>query len=148
MSSLNRRSFLHLASLLAAAAALPLRAEQSAPILLPANVCGHFGFINSKGVLTVPARYDAVLPFATDYAAVHRHDKWGYINRTGKEVLPPQYEEARNFRWNCCPVRVGNQWHFIRPDGTDAFPARFDVARSFQDARGKGVGSIRTNEMP
>lgn len=76
MPLFTRRSFIQLACASAAALSLPfyepsLYAE-STRVLLPANVCGKFGFIDAKGAMAVPARYDAVLPFATDYAAVHR----------------------------------------------------------------------------
>lgn len=67
-----------------------------------------------KGVLAVPTRYDAALPFASDWAAVRRDGKWGYIDRSGTETFAPQHDEARNFRYNCSPVRIGSEWPFIR----------------------------------
>ncbi|WP_419806919.1 WG repeat-containing protein [Terriglobus sp.] len=137
MPSLDRRLFLKLASAAAASPRLPLPAEAPVRILLPVNVCGSFGYVDSKGTLAVPARYEAALPFATDWAAVRRNGKWGYIGRNGRETLAPQYDEARNFRYNCSPVRVGNEWHFIRPDGSEAFPQRFELTRSFQDGRAR-----------
>ena len=149
MPSLDRRLFLKLVSAAAASPLLSLHADEPTRILLPVNVCGNFGYVDSKGVLAVPARYDAALPFASDWAAVRRNGKWGYIDRSGRETLAPQYDEARNFRYNCSPVRVGSEWHFIRPDGSEAFPQRFELTRSFQNGRarvrvnGNGALSIR-----
>ena len=103
MPSLDRRLFLKLASAAAASPRLLLQAEESTRILLPVNVCGSFGYVDGQGNLAVPARYEAALPFATDWAAVRRNGKWGYIDRSGRETLAPQYDEARNSTTTAAP---------------------------------------------
>ena len=90
MPSLDRRLFLKLVSAAAASPSLRLHAEETTRILLPVNVCGSFGYVDSGGALAVPARYDAALPFASDWAAVRHNGKWGYIDRSGREQLAPQ----------------------------------------------------------
>ena len=149
MPMLSRRSFVHLASASAVAAYLPAFACAADPhILVPASVCGRWGFLNERFEFEIKAQYEAVFGFASDLAAVQLNGKWGYIDRKGKIILAPQYDEARNFHYGSSPVRIGKLWGFVKPNGQFAIPLRFELARSLQDSRsrvmlnGSGVLSI------
>lgn len=46
-----------------------------------------YGFVNTKGKLVIPAKYDEITPFKNGYARVRYYGKWGYINTKGKEFF-------------------------------------------------------------
>ena len=137
MPPLSRRTFTQLASSSVLALHLPAYAQQ-ARILLPVNVCGSFGYIDTKGTLMVPARYDAALAFCYGTGPLcAAMASWGYIDQNGKETLALQYDEARNFRWNCSPVRMAGQMALHPPRRIRRFfaplrtwPAVFQNARA------------------
>lgn len=62
-----------------------------------------FGYINEKGQVVVPAKFDKAQDFSEGLAAVafnvgrkskHRFERprhWGYIDRDGKSAITPQF---------------------------------------------------------
>ena len=71
MSILTRRSFVQIASASTAAMCLPLQSFAGGPdVLVPANVCGQWGFVDDKATMKIEARYEAAFGFASDLAAV------------------------------------------------------------------------------
>lgn len=60
---------------------------------------GNWGFINSTGMVVIPAQYEFVDKFSEGLAAVRfkatnsQASKWGYIDRTGKTVIGPMFEK-------------------------------------------------------
>src|SRR4029077_8279715 len=68
-----------------------------------------FGYIDEKGQVVVPAKFDKAQDFSEGLAAVafnagkkskHEFEKsrhWGYIDRNGKSVITPQFRRARPF---------------------------------------------------
>jgi len=75
--------------------------------LFPVPVNGATGFINDRGKLVIPARYEAALPFSEGLAAVRREGRWGYIDRSGKEVIPCVYRTAESFHDGIAIVNTG-----------------------------------------
>jgi len=60
-------------------------------------VGGKWGFINTNGVLVVPAVYDSVEEYSEGLAAVKSNHRWGYIDRQGKLVIRCKYEFTGQF---------------------------------------------------
>lgn len=59
---------------------------------------GKYGFMDRKGNLIVPYKYDDIYNFSEGLAAVCLNDKWGYIDNTGVEVVPCKYSDCTSFR--------------------------------------------------
>ncbi|MDD3466282.1 MAG: WG repeat-containing protein [Campylobacterales bacterium] len=60
-----------------------------------------YGYINKKGEVVIPLKYDYARSFSSNgLAAVQIDDKWGYIDGAGNTVIPPQYKEAYDFAPN------------------------------------------------
>ncbi|MFW5658384.1 MAG: WG repeat-containing protein [Bacteroidota bacterium] len=53
-----------------------------------------WGFINEKGLLICPMRFEAVTNFNGGAAAVQHDDKWGYIDTLGRWIITPQFESV------------------------------------------------------
>jgi len=107
MSTLSRRSFVQLAS--ASAAFLPaFVGAADAHILVPASVCGRWGFLNERFEFEIKPQYKSVFGFASDLAAVQLNGKWGYIDTTGQFVIQPTYLIAGPFRHGIAQVVVGD----------------------------------------
>lgn len=50
----------------------------------------HYGFIDRKGNLVIPARFDLTFGFSEGLAAVQIGKRWGFIDTSGKMVIPLQ----------------------------------------------------------
>ena len=53
-----------------------------------------WGFVNRRGLLICPMRFDAVEPFNGGMAAVQLEGQWGFIDTMGRWVILPQYESV------------------------------------------------------
>lgn len=76
-----------------------------------------FGYIDEKGQVVVPAKFDRAQDFSEGLAAVafnaggkskHELEKprhWGYIDKNGKSVIAPQFRRARPFSGGLAAVQ-------------------------------------------
>jgi hypothetical protein len=55
------------------------------------------GYVNRKGELVLPLKYDSGRDFSEGLAPVAVGDKWGYVDRLGQWVLEPQFADAYPF---------------------------------------------------
>jgi hypothetical protein len=100
-----------------------------APIILDDSV----GYINGKGELLIPPRFDQGWPFAKDgLAPVQVKGKWGRLNPQGQFAIPPRFGGICAFAGNglACAEENG-KWGFIDRQGQFIIPPRFDDAREF-----------------
>lgn len=56
-----------------------------------------WGFVNSKGELTLEPTFDDAKSLCCGLAPVMIDGKWGYANITGKIIIEPQFEDAISF---------------------------------------------------
>lgn len=70
--------------------------DQSVP-LFPVSKNGKWGFIDDKGKLKIPHKYDDALPFSDGMAAVKLNEKWGFIDAKGKLIIACQYNSILPF---------------------------------------------------
>lgn len=106
--------------------------------LFPAPIGATWGFIDNRGKVLIPPRFEAVLPFSEGLAAAKREGRWGYIDRTGSEVIPFRYRTAQSFHHGVAIVDTGLPDHpvgVIDPSGSWVTPPLF---RSLKDADGPG----------
>ncbi|MGV3603021.1 MAG: WG repeat-containing protein [Dyadobacter fermentans] len=91
-----------------------------------------FGFMNKKGEVVVPLKYQGASDFSEGLALVALNDKWGYINPEGKEVIPLQYSRATDFKKGLAVVCKKNG---------------FEELCGVVDKTGKEVVSIKYQEV-
>lgn len=78
---------------------------------------GYYGFLNIKGEIQIPMKYDEVRNFKNGIAPVKKDGKWGYINELGEIVINFQYDEVENFTKGIALVRKGNKKFYINSKG-------------------------------
>ena len=60
--------------------------------LFPVYDGERYGYINDRGEMAVPFRYDKAEMFREGLAAVQRNGKWGFIDQKGNEIIPPKFD--------------------------------------------------------
>lgn len=86
---------------------------------------GEYGFINTKGEVAIPCKYDDAQDFSNGMAAVMRGGKYGYINTKGEEVIPCKFDKVYGFFEGRAAIMIGEypdkKWGFIDKNGVVAF---------------------------
>ncbi len=88
--------------------------------LFPAPIGATWGFIDNRGNVVIPSRFESVQPFSEGLAAAKYEGRWGYINRNGAEVIPFRYRTAQSFHGRVAIVDTGLPEHpvgVIDPSG-------------------------------
>ncbi len=55
------------------------------------------GFIDRRGKLVIPARFEDAQGFAEGLAGVKLDGKWGYLDKTGAMAIPAQFARIEDF---------------------------------------------------
>ncbi len=90
-----------------------------------------WGYIDTRGRLRIPCRYDEAKAFSAGLAAVrihedstgaHPHDaRWGYVDTEGDVVIAPQFYRASAFQGDCAQIetKVKGEWYhgYVDRDG-------------------------------
>jgi hypothetical protein len=110
---------------------------------------GKWGFINAKGEMVIPARYDGLGSFSEGLAAFrdpNNNTKWGYINSAGEVVIEPRYSSAHVFSEGLAAVGIFGdgvtKYGFINKRGNVVIPLKYDSARSFSE----GLAAVEKND--
>ena len=90
-----------------------------------------YGFVDIKGKVIVPLKYDDALSFSEGMAAVGIGGKWGFVDSTGKEVIPLEYTEALSFVEGLAVVGKGDVYGFIDKNGKMVISQEYTNAKSF-----------------
>lgn len=61
---------------------------------------GKWGYINTKGQITISPIYEYVLGFSDGIAAIKQNGKWGFIDINGIIVVPCKYDEVGHSFYN------------------------------------------------
>ncbi len=115
-----------------------------------------WGFINTKGELVVPFKYNEVGDFSEGFAHVVEadeseinsdfifleHGKHGFIDKKGDVVIPLIYEDAQRFSEGLAPVKLKGKWGFINKKWEIIIPASFDMVEPFHN----GMAMVRKTE--
>ncbi|MGB3005654.1 MAG: WG repeat-containing protein [Chitinophagaceae bacterium] len=101
-----------------------------------------WGFINAKGVLVVPLKYDDVMPFENGLASVVLNEKWGYVNKVGKEIVAVKYDNIDFFSNGFAGVKVNEKWGFVNTQGVMVIKPQYDNAGRF-NKKGKATVIIK-----
>lgn len=92
-----------------------------------------YGYINKKGKLVIPAKYDFAYDFHENLALVRINNKHGFINKKGELVIPAKYDKAHSFEDGLALVQFNNKWGFINKKEEWVIPAQYDKAYTFSD---------------
>ena len=97
--------------------------------MIRARLKKKWGYINSKGKIVIPFRYDATSGFSEDLenpAVVIIENKYGYIDKTGKTVIPVIYDAAAEFQDGFATVLYHKKWGMIDTKGEIIVPFIYD----------------------
>ena len=75
------------------------------------------GFLNTKGEIVIPAKFDFAQYFTEGLCAIRQNNKWGYIDKQGKIVIPIKYDYALPFRRGFAKVQIKESFFIIDRDG-------------------------------
>ena len=100
-----------------------------------------FGFIDTKGNVVIPPKYDQVRSFEEGLAPVEINNRWGYINKEGKMVIKPAYKEVNGFSEGlaCVYTRNNHIPYFINKTGKIIFKINHKVFISTGFSEGVAV---------
>jgi hypothetical protein len=90
-----------------------------------------YGFMDTKGVLAIPAQYQSVRGFSNGLAIVKQNNKYGMIDKQGKPVLPAEYDDILGFSEDMSVIKKDNLYGFIDKTGKVVIPPAYTYASSF-----------------
>ncbi len=118
----------------------------NAQTLLPIQLNGQFGYINTDGRLVIEPQFDFGGDFANGLAPVGkktgRDFRYGYIDEKGMVTIPIQFQDAREFSEGFAVVRFRDRYGFIDRNGKFIADPVFDKAFSFSDGLARIVQVI------
>ena len=87
---------------------------------------GKFGFLDERGRLQIPNRYDSAKPFNNELAAFKLLGKWGYLNTSDKIIVNPTFEFAGDFINGFAIVSKNKKQGLIDREGTVKLTLSYD----------------------
>lgn len=107
----------------------------------------HYGFIDMKGSLVIPMRYEyfddiGAAPFTEGLARIYVDEKYGFIDKQGNVVIPTQYDNALLFSEGLAAVEKDGRWGYIDKNGRVVIPMQFDYADDFSE----GMAAVQQHE--
>lgn len=99
-----------------------------------------YGFLNRKGEIAVPTKFQYVGFFNEGLAAVVENNLFGYIDKEGNYVIQPRFTGAGMFVDGLALVRNENdRWGFIDREGNWVIPAYYEAGTDFHN----GVAAVQ-----
>jgi len=115
----------------------PADGAEPAARLFPVVVGGRWGYVDRRGALVIPARFDRAGPFSEGLAAVQLGARHGWVDGSGALVLAPDVQPAgtihRPFKDGRAAVRVGLRYGYLDRRGALAIPATLTTAADFSE---------------
>lgn len=134
------RLFLFLIVLVVTSGVTPAQSVHS-QILLPVEVEGKWGFIDTKGKPIIGPKFSYAGKFSNDLAPVRTRiaekEQFGYINKNGEIVIPFQFEYAEAFSEGFAVVEVNGKYGYIDTSGKIVVEPVFDKAWNFSNGMGR-----------
>jgi hypothetical protein len=115
---------------------------------------GHWGMVDAKGQVVIPAAYDALLPFSEGLAAFQSDKKWGFIDETNKVVIPNRFDSVQNFFQDRTTAVEKEKGGIIDKTGNPVAPFRSELRElgpltadraAYKDAQKKKWGYVDEN---
>ena len=95
-----------------------------------------YGFIDSKGNVAIPAKYDLVYSFKNEkYTVVQNEGKQGCVDKKGNVITPLIYDKIQKSQPNgFAVVQLGNKQGCINTKGKLIIPCEYDKIYAFDDS--------------
>jgi hypothetical protein len=97
-----------------------------------------YGYVNLKGELTIPLRYDFKLEalswgvFHAGYAKFHQAGKYGILDSSGKKTFPAIFQDVGEYKpTGLTAVKKRGQWGYSDENLSLKIPYQYDYAISF-----------------
>lgn len=103
----------------------------------------HCGFMDYKGNVITPCKYEAVAFFNEGFAFVKSGGLWGIINSKGQEVVSPKYNEPGHFKEGKAFVNIGNLWGVINSELKEIVTPKYDRESEFVE----GMAFVKMNGL-
>lgn len=129
--------------------------------LAPVKIHGNWGFINNRGRLVIPARFqppitykmgfgcfqgsevhDPIL-FSESLAAVGFAGKAGFIDWNGRFAIEPRFDAALPFSYGLARVRVNGKWGYVDHAGRTVIPPAYAEAGPFRE----GLAAVQVKDL-
>ncbi len=110
--------------------------------LAPVEKNNLYGYINTKGTLVIPLKYDHAEEFVNGLASVSLKEKYGCINTAGKEVVAVKYENMTYFSYGLLGVKLNGKWGFVNTQGVMVIKPQFDDVGKF-NKQGEATAIIK-----
>ncbi|MBI1761391.1 MAG: WG repeat-containing protein [Acidobacteria bacterium] len=101
------------------------------------------GYLNKKGVVTIPPRFQWGNNFKEGCACVYENGKAGFIDADGKSFIEFKFEGCDNFSEGLAAAKLSNRWGYINNAGNFVIEPQFAEAKEFSD--GTAVVSLVEN---
>jgi hypothetical protein len=101
-----------------------------------------WGFMDTRGKLTIPIKYDMVIPFSECLTTVWIQGKTGVINNSGKMVIEPKYDYIDSFFNGIALVKLNKKYGYIDKNGQILIEPKFHRAGDFSE----GLAPVRIEE--
>ncbi len=92
-----------------------------------------FGFIDCRGDLAIPARFDSASDFHDGLALVKQGELYGFIDHCGKFLIDPAFKNARSFFDALAAVQIKGKWGYINQKGQLAIQPTFKWAGDYSE---------------
>jgi hypothetical protein len=94
-----------------------------------------WGYLNAKGKLMVPAKFDKAHEFNSGFGVAEKDDKFYIIGKDGSEnqVEINGLEDVRKFSEGLAPYRANGQWGFINSSGEVVIEAKYRAVGYMND---------------
>jgi len=91
------------------------------------------GFINRKGEIAIPLKYDSVADFENCLAPIMSNEKWGLIDNMGRVVIKPEYSNKFRFSEGLAAVKINQKYGYINQKNQVVIPPRYRYANEFEE---------------
>lgn len=81
--------------------------------LLPFNMDGKYGFVDSQGRVAVRPRFDMVKGMVGGAAAFRLDGRWGIVGRNGRVLVEPAFDDADILSDGMIAVAKGERWTYL-----------------------------------
>lgn len=115
-------------------------------LALVSDTNGRFGYIDTKGNLTIPYQFDYASEFQNGMATFRLGGKWGIIDKKGKIILNPQFDYLGIIEKNLIVCEIGDQIGFCDREGKILVNPQFDHIAYDNDYKRSSLIAISQND--
>ena len=112
---------------------------QNSPVLQPVRLGKHFGYVDGKGVLVVPAELDWAWPMTEGTAGVRMGKEWFLMDSHRQMKKVERCNWVGPFSAGLAPARQMKKWGYLGRDGRWKIEPFFSDARPFRE----GVAAVQ-----